>query len=120
MSRVRIDLTMGQTTPVGDFMGKLMYSNNLLLSVINYTGCPHNGGEHSFCINDDVDSAIVWVELLIETITDTGGQYALTLQKTNAIKTLSGFLDYVKDTLTTTSKNSFSLKKYCFDNGIEL
>ena len=43
MSRVRIDLTMGQTTPVGDFMGKLMYSSHPLKSLITYNGCPHNG-----------------------------------------------------------------------------
>lgn len=120
MSRVRIDLSMGQTTPVGDFMGKLMYSNHPLKHMVNYNGCPHNGGEHSFCINDDDSTALTWLELLIETIKDTGGNYALTVQKAKAIETVSDFLDYVKDTLKTTSKNSFSLKKYCFDNGIDL
>lgn len=118
MSKVRIDLSMGQTTPVGDFMGKLMYSNHPLKTMINYSGCPHNGGEHSFCINDDEDNALVWLELLIETVKDTGGSYTLTVQKAIAVETLTTFLEYIKSILKTTSKNSFSLKKYCFDNGL--
>lgn len=118
MSKIRVDLTMGQITPVGDFMGKLMYSSHPLKDLVNYSGCPHNGGEHSFCINDDEVTALTWLDLLIETVQNTGGAYALTPNKSKAFDLLKAFTAHVKEVTSTTSKRSFSLKKYCLDNGL--
>lgn len=65
---VRVVFDDGQETPVGRFLGTMMYNTGFLQSLRKdqYTGCPHHGGMHALTINDTIPDLIAWLELVEE------------------------------------------------------
>lgn len=65
---VRVDLTAPQDSVTGHVLRKLMYNNATLYELApNPSGCPHNGGEHTFSITGHRLEVNAWLDLLSET-----------------------------------------------------
>lgn len=65
---VRVDLTAPQDSVTGRVLHKLMYNNTSLYELApNSSGCPHNGGEHTFSITGPRVEVNAWLDLLSET-----------------------------------------------------
>lgn len=65
---VRVDLTAPQDSITGRVLHKLMYNNTSLYELgPNPSGCPHNGGEHTFSITGSRVDVNAWLDLLSET-----------------------------------------------------
>lgn len=65
---VRVDLSAPQDSVTGRVLHKLMYNNTSLYELApNPSGCPHNGGEHTFSITGPRVEVNAWLDLLAET-----------------------------------------------------
>lgn len=84
--KIRLNLTSGQTTHLGRLIGAIHYSKRGvdLLSLIENTGYPHNGGEHSLAIYGTVPELITFIDLVVEMFMNCGydeGLHALMFYK---------------------------------------
>lgn len=65
---VHVDLSAPQDSVTGRVLHKLMYNNTSLYELApNPSGCPHNGGEHTFSITGHRRDVNAWLDLLSET-----------------------------------------------------
>lgn len=55
---------------MGTVLNKILYSRDDLLSMINYTGCPHNGGQHTLTVRGDRGDVVAWLDLFQEAYPD--------------------------------------------------
>lgn len=70
---VRVDLSAPQDSVTGRVLHKLMYNNTPLYELApNPSGCPHNGGEHTFSITGHRREVNAWLDLLSETYPEVG------------------------------------------------
>lgn len=67
MSKIYVDLSIGQTTPIGKALGHIWYSNRALRDLgPGISGYPHNGGEHSMSITGTPDDCLAFMDLIGE------------------------------------------------------
>lgn len=67
------------TSKMPNVLRKLLYSNDDLLNMIECTGCPNTGCEHSLTISGERSDVVAWLDLLRET-------YPMITDEVNAIK----------------------------------
>lgn len=64
---VSFDVTFNQSTHWGDILHRIMYGGSERLELLDsWSGCPHNGGEHSLSVRDTKDNLITWFEMIEE------------------------------------------------------
>lgn len=62
-----IDLSCAQHCVMGAVLGKVLYSDNGVLSTLEfgtYHGSPHNGGEHGLVLRTKQDESIAFLDLM--------------------------------------------------------
>jgi hypothetical protein len=67
MRKIYVDLSMGQTSPIGKALGHIWYSNKALRDLgPEIDGYPHNGGEHTMSISGTPDDCLAFMDLIGE------------------------------------------------------
>lgn len=84
--KIRLNLTAGQTTHLGRLVGAIYRSKrgDELLSLIENTGYPYNGGEHGLVLYGTVPELITFIDLVVEMFMNCGydeGLHALMFYK---------------------------------------
>lgn len=55
---------------MGSVLNKMLYGRDDLLGMINYTGCPHNGGQHTLTVRGERCDVVAWLDLFQEAYPD--------------------------------------------------
>ena len=64
---IALELTDGQSTPLGKIVGHLLYHNRELYSLCpSPIGCPSTGGQHSLRIRGSMDDVKAFIDLMID------------------------------------------------------
>lgn len=84
--RVVIELTAQQSTPLGDIVADIFYRTGLLdmLNRGDYTGYPHNGGQHTLTLMIKPLDGIAFIDEVQESLKgmrDDDGDYARVLSE---------------------------------------
>lgn len=67
MPKIYVELSSGQTTPIGKALGNIWYSNKTLRDLgPEIDGYPHNGGEHTMSIRGSADDCLVFMQLIAD------------------------------------------------------